>query len=226
MNCSVVECQRPHFGRGLCNSHYQRLRRGAELSRPIQPFRYEPGTVCKVDGCDAQGTIQRGFCTTHYQRWRKWGDPHFVTDRSSRRGQPEAIPHGTSSGYTYHRCRCVECRQYKRRECAEGRLSDPDKASRKRHESYLRNRERALSNNRRWIDRNRDEFNRISSENYKRHQEATRASATNHHRPWLAEDDAVVVRTDWTTREIAQVLGRSIAAVRTRRSQLRKEHAA
>jgi hypothetical protein len=30
--CSISECTRAHYGRGLCNAHYQRLRKGQVLS--------------------------------------------------------------------------------------------------------------------------------------------------------------------------------------------------
>ncbi|SBS73897.1 hypothetical protein MHPYR_180111 [uncultured Mycobacterium sp.] len=224
--CMVDQCGRPAYGNGLCNPHWQRQRRGKGMELPIRIGKYAPGAVCSVDGCDRTGKIQRGFCNAHYIAWRKYGDPLTSKKTVSRRGDPEVIPHGTASGYSYHHCRCADCRHYKRGESTSARMSDPDKAASSRHESYMRNRGNVLAANKAWNARHREAFNNLTARSYRRHQLATRANAHSHYRRWTSLDDMFVMRTDLTTREIAQVLGRSIASVRSRRSDLRKEQAA
>jgi len=33
--CSVPNCDRKHYARGFCNTHYMRLRNGTDLDAPI-----------------------------------------------------------------------------------------------------------------------------------------------------------------------------------------------
>lgn len=69
--CSVDGCDGPHYGKGLCNRHYQRLRkRGTlDLKKPRERIQ------CTVEGCE---TIEyaHGLCTKHYIRARRHGDVH------------------------------------------------------------------------------------------------------------------------------------------------------
>lgn len=62
------------------------------------------------------------------------------------------IPHGTPSGYSYHKCRCEECRAAKHEQSRLWREANPD------HNRLWRaaNSERAATNHRRWRERNRD----------------------------------------------------------------------
>lgn len=54
------------------------------------------------------------LCGQHHREKTK-GDPKRATQRVSRRGDPDFLPHGTTSGYSYHGCRCDLCREAKRR---------------------------------------------------------------------------------------------------------------
>lgn len=214
--CAVEGCDRAHYGQGFCNMHWQRRRRGADMSSPVRT-RYAHGTVCAVRGCDKQGRLQRGYCNAHYIAYRKYGDPTHSERVSSRRGQADSIPHGTASGYTYHRCRCAECRLYKREDCASRRLADPDKASAIRRASYERNRDRVLASNASWNTRNGAAFKRMTTASYRHAQSATKQCARNHGFRWAPGDDAIVQRNDLSIQELAYLLGRSIAAVTSRR---------
>jgi len=62
--CTEPGCDRPHFGRGLCQNHYkQRQRRGT-----LPPI----WTGCEVEGCDRPHEA-RHLCAMHYQRLTKGG---------------------------------------------------------------------------------------------------------------------------------------------------------
>lgn len=78
--CSVAGCDNVSHSRGLCNTHYSRLHRGAELSGPLRKAaprrKATPRSRCSVDGC-LDWARARGYCTTHYSRWQKHGDPLF-----------------------------------------------------------------------------------------------------------------------------------------------------
>jgi len=220
--CSVEHCDRPQCSLGLCNAHWQRRRRGVDLVKPILP-RYKSGTVCSVEGCTRSGKIQLGFCNAHYIAFRKYGSPTHSEKRISRRGEPDAIPHGTASGYSYHKCRCATCRQFKRSEWKLAQAADPDGASLRRHESYLRNRDRALSSNSAWRSRNKTVIRAANVRNRNRYQSVTKRVAYAHGNRWTPNDDEVIRRADITTMEAAIILGRTYTAVTSRRYALRDE---
>ena len=58
---------------------------------------------CSVEGCPRKA-LARSLCNAHYQRYLRYGDATYYPPK--KRWQ-----HGTNSGYTYHRCRCQECRE-------------------------------------------------------------------------------------------------------------------
>lgn len=65
--CSVTDCARPHEARGLCTTHYARLRRTG--SAELTPFVPKP---CSVEDCDRDAK-ERGLCHRHYMRLRRTG---------------------------------------------------------------------------------------------------------------------------------------------------------
>ena len=58
--CSVEGCERKHYAKGFCRTHYARMSRGAPLDRPIQRHG-GPVKFCSVEGCD-RGNRAKGFC--------------------------------------------------------------------------------------------------------------------------------------------------------------------
>lgn len=68
--CSVVECNRKHYGRTYCNMHWLRYRRYGD------PHYAGPRiqTGCLVDKCEGV-YYAKDLCKKHYQRWQNHGDP-------------------------------------------------------------------------------------------------------------------------------------------------------
>jgi hypothetical protein len=68
--------------------------------------------VCTVEGCDRKPQA-RGWCSTHYSRWQKHGDPLAGPPKSPPfdPNDPTDPRHGTTNGYSNHRCRCQRCRE-------------------------------------------------------------------------------------------------------------------
>lgn len=71
MSCLLPDCNREPRTRGMCNSHYEKWRKG-RLN--VEPLPYRQPKVCSIEGC---GRIyaSRGFCDLHVRRLREWGDP-------------------------------------------------------------------------------------------------------------------------------------------------------
>jgi hypothetical protein len=64
--CSLTDCDRPHFGRGLCQRHLERQRR--------QNLKNGAAGRCAIEACE-QPVIARDWCEGHYRRWMEHGDP-------------------------------------------------------------------------------------------------------------------------------------------------------
>jgi hypothetical protein len=81
--CAVNGCDRPHYGKGLCQTHHRRqTRTGTPGPAPITTRR--PRTAhCTVEGCD-QPHHALGYCHTHYTRWRRTGNLHPATPPNPR----------------------------------------------------------------------------------------------------------------------------------------------
>lgn len=59
--CTESDCDRRHYGKGLCKKHYNREHRRGRT----------PGT-CSVDGCErSTGAMGGRMCATHYRRIRE-----------------------------------------------------------------------------------------------------------------------------------------------------------
>lgn len=69
--CTVPDCERQQQAKGLCSTHYQRLRKGVPLDAPMRKSRVP--SPCSVEECINQSWA-RGFCPMHYFRWRTRGD--------------------------------------------------------------------------------------------------------------------------------------------------------
>lgn len=64
--CSISDCDRPHFGRGLCQRHLERKRR--------EDRKAASAPRCSIDTCD-DAVVGRGWCEGHYRRFLEHGDP-------------------------------------------------------------------------------------------------------------------------------------------------------
>jgi len=85
--CSIDGCEKRTSGRGLCSSHYHRLRRyGDPLHIPSQAKQRKwdapDGTrvACQMDDC-AKPVKAVGLCAMHYMRLRQHGDPTVTLRR-------------------------------------------------------------------------------------------------------------------------------------------------
>jgi hypothetical protein len=79
-SCSVETCDRPSRAKGMCATHYTRVRLGIPLDAPIKTGR----STCTVDGCD-KFVAGHGLCSRHYRRHRDGspmeGDRRFKPER-------------------------------------------------------------------------------------------------------------------------------------------------
>ncbi|MGH3795639.1 MAG: hypothetical protein ACRDSP_12185 [Pseudonocardiaceae bacterium] len=82
--CSVPGCNRKHYGRGLCKTHYMRQVRTGHPGPAAITTRPPREPTCTVTGCE-QPHQARGLCRTHYSRWQRTGDIHPDTPRAPRR---------------------------------------------------------------------------------------------------------------------------------------------
>jgi hypothetical protein len=90
--CKVAECSRPSFARGLCQTHYLRLKKegriGSAAIAPASPQRVSALTItCTVPGCD-RPTQAKNLCSAHYRRLWQYGD--VLADKPLRERQPDS----------------------------------------------------------------------------------------------------------------------------------------
>lgn len=72
--CSVEDCDRSHYAKGMCHLHWQRQKKGQPFEAPLRGSIEE----CSIEGCGKGGKITRGLCRTHYTRWfarQRYGRP-------------------------------------------------------------------------------------------------------------------------------------------------------
>lgn len=93
--CSAEDCNRPCYGRGFCNAHYQRWRKYRDPRIEI-PLQGEGRIPCKVDGCDRHRK-GHGYCDGHYRRFERHGDPQAGTPLKARRDKSK--PYTDRKGY-------------------------------------------------------------------------------------------------------------------------------
>lgn len=67
--CNIINCDRSHYARGMCNLHYARWFRTGSPILKSKPIRF-----CKVDGCDRIVRC-KDLCGSHYQTFVKTGSP-------------------------------------------------------------------------------------------------------------------------------------------------------
>ena len=77
--CSATGCERPLTARGLCNRHYQQVRRHGRLT-PESEYG-ERHRRCQVASC-GEGAVAKGLCARHYQQVRRHGGLTPGTERN------------------------------------------------------------------------------------------------------------------------------------------------
>ena len=71
--CDAPECDRPAYAKGLCQTHYYRVKRyGRDDLSPIRTWERHADT-CSVKGC-AKKVHAQGLCGMHLYRLREHGD--------------------------------------------------------------------------------------------------------------------------------------------------------
>jgi len=73
--CSVIGCERTHYGASFCRSHFNRWKRngdpgGSHINAPRGKNGIKPGGLCIVFEC-IRSSATRGYCNAHYIRLLK-----------------------------------------------------------------------------------------------------------------------------------------------------------
>jgi len=74
--CSVQDCTTKNYCRGLCQKHYNRLRKWGTTDYMAEKPR-KGRRVCTLDECQ-KPVHTRGLCNTHLRRLEKYGDARIV----------------------------------------------------------------------------------------------------------------------------------------------------
>ena len=78
--CTVLNCNRPHYAKGLCAMHYQRLTATGTTDKKHYPL------ICSVNGCNKKRK-SKGLCVAHYTRVIRTGslDSKVVVNDNKKR---------------------------------------------------------------------------------------------------------------------------------------------
>lgn len=73
--CSIDNCNREHYAKGMCSAHYNRAYTGRPVNVPIGTREEKPRvvSVCSIGDC-GRVVKARGLCPLHYGRWKVRGD--------------------------------------------------------------------------------------------------------------------------------------------------------
>lgn len=67
--CELPDCDKKHYGKGLCAAHYRRLQRGQELRPIIAPYGRENDRRCEHSWCERFSVTDDGYCVEHYAQY-------------------------------------------------------------------------------------------------------------------------------------------------------------
>lgn len=116
-----------------------------------------------------------------------------------------AVKHGTRYSYRKRGCRCDQCRKWKR----------------ERDQRYrARNPEQAKKQSRRWRDAHPEEQQALTRRNTKKLNDELRETAERHRLEWTGVELEIATRPDLTSRQVAEILHRTLSAVRNMRRRL------
>lgn len=85
------------------------------------------------------------------------------------------IKHGTSSGYTYRKCRCDACKEWKRQAGADYYARNAERVKQQAKDWYAKNPGRATENSRAWREANREKFAEYQREYQRKNAEQVNA---------------------------------------------------
>lgn len=105
-SCSIAGCERNHWAKGFCSTHYARWRKGRDLEPPIRGSL--PKNECQAEGCSLLESCV-GYCGMHYARFVSGGDmlapKRFLQDHCDHPGCPN--PHKSLGLCSVHYSRKV-----------------------------------------------------------------------------------------------------------------------
>lgn len=104
--CSIDGCERTHWARGYCQSHYTRLlRHGDPLAHIPVMVKGTNGTECTVAGCE-RNPQSLGLCSGHRARFRLTGDVRAEIPLARYRvDEPCSVPGCEARHYGHGYCR-------------------------------------------------------------------------------------------------------------------------
>lgn len=79
--CRQEQCPKSAWRRGLCSTHYARLRNKGSADADTRSYVFAESETCSIEDCD-QPPRARGWCRWHYTRWREHGDPEATGKRA------------------------------------------------------------------------------------------------------------------------------------------------
>jgi hypothetical protein len=88
-SCKAKQCEQRSIGKGLCRTHYMRLKRYGDImeDKPIRQIR----DTCTVTGC-VKKHHANGLCGMHWNRKHRYGSTDFTKyDRSTEKTPEYAV---------------------------------------------------------------------------------------------------------------------------------------